>query len=531
MSAILAVPLFSDKLQDVPVATAGDEVVTLGQLAAALETSHAKRKEGEPGARMEFAPMLERLLNARLILTEARAMGIGELPQVKTATEDFERVTFREALQRRATEGTAPDAMEVEKAYRNATREWKVTSVLFKEEASASAFVAALKAGGDFLALAKQAEADGKAKVDPAKDFVRGDALLPAVYAEISPRKPGEVTGLVKLKDGVAVARLDEQRQGEDPALRATFEAQSIERQNKEKLKAFYADMVKRLVKIDKATLRSVDFTRPKAVIEKWKTDKRPLARIQGAAPVTVGELVHAQLTQFFHGVDPKKGVKANAMNEQTLDALVSERIVPVEARRLGLHETPEYRRRLAAQIDGVVFNLFVQRAIVPEIQITDEQVRAHYDGNKKAFTYPVFYRLEGLAFGAVKDAQAAFDKLRGGTDVKWLKQNAAGQLDPEKAALHLDNSVLSEKALPEDLRARLQGAKPGDARLFTDEGQAYVVRVADVTPEQQRPFEEAQGEIRQKLFFDAVTKGIEDWAAKIKKVRPVHVYLQKISG
>ncbi len=68
---------------------------------------------------------------------------------------------------------------------------------------------------------------------------------------------------------------------------------------------------------------------------------------------------------------------------------------------------------------------------------------------------------------------------------------------------------------MPDELRKQLTAAKVGDVRLFTEGEQSYVVRVSDVTPESQKPFDEVKADIQEKLFFEKVNAAIADWAAQ----------------
>ena len=160
---------------------------------------------------------------------------------------------------------------------------------------------------------------------------------------------------------------------------------------------------------------------------------------------------------------------------------------------------------------------------------MTEKDVRAYYDSHKKEFAYPVFYRLDGLAYENVKDAQAALDKLRAGTDLKWLKANTTGQLDEHKATYKFGGVPIADTGMPASSRSSSPRRRWG--RQAVQRGRPVVrrPRASEVTPESQKPFDEVKADIEQKLFFDKVNAAIADWAGKLRKVRPVKVYLTKI--
>jgi len=527
VDARLEVPLFSERFAEFPVATAGDEVITLDQLSRALADAHSSRKEGQAGGK-DFMPILERLLDVRLLVAEARAMGIDDLPEHEKGLASYDRDALRTALQAKVIAGTVPDALEVEKGYREATREWKIRSAFFPKQEDALSFKSAVLAGGDFSELAHRAVKEGKATFDEGKDFVRTAKLKGEVAAMIAGLSPGAISEPIKLQTGVTIVHVDDIRFVDDPAARGEVERQSIARQNREKLKKYYDGMVKRYTVTDKALLKSLDFEAPKPGLLGYQKDTRTLVRIQGAKSITVGEFAAKLAEQFYHGVErAARDKKINLQKPLILDAMISDRIVPVEARALGLHETVEYRSKRSDYESGQLFRLFLERVIIPEVRISEADLKAYYEQHPKDFTFPAFYRLETIGFAEVKDAQAALQKAQAGTDMKWLKQNAAGQVPDDKLAF--TGGVVAGSAVSDDVRSVLSGVKPGDYRLFTHEGQAFVARVADVTPEATRPLDEVREDVQKAVFGEKLTAAVKAHANEIRKVRPVKVYLTHI--
>jgi PPIC-type PPIASE domain len=177
------------------------------------------------------------------------------------------------------------------------------------------------------------------------------------------------------------------------------------------------------------------------------------------------------------------------------------------------------------------LFAKFVEQAIVPEMKIGDPEVKKYYDEHQKDFMYPAFYKVESLAFSNVKQAQSAVDKLRSGTDFKWLNANAEGQLKPgeRRASLH---GVIVETAMPKELVQALANVKKGDCRLYSvGDDQFYAIHVVEVTPPSPQPFDELKEGIQQRVFGEALGASIKDWAQKLRKARDVKVYLTKIGG
>jgi hypothetical protein len=72
-----------------------------------------------------------------------------------------------------------------------------------------------------------------------------------------------------------------------------------------------------------------------------------------------------------------------------------------------------------------------------------------------------------------------------------------------------------------------ISGAQTGDVRLYTSpEKFYYVLYIQEVFPSQPMPFEELREEISKELFTGKLNKSIDDWAAKLRGVYEVKVYL-----
>ena len=526
--AHLRAPLFSEDFGETPVAKVAGSVVTLGELREALAAAH-EDAHGAAG-KQDFAAILDRLVQVRLFIAEGHDMGLDELEEIKKDVERFRESELREALKREATAGLKPDPAEVEPLVKQVVREWKLRSVLFEKEEDAKGLADAVKAGKPFDELANQAIADKKADGAPAGQFFSRKAVLPEVLAVLEKLEPGAVSPPVKLKQGFTVLRLEEVRYPDDPEERARAEEAVLEKDRRVALRKFYEELVKKHAKIDRALLKRLDFHQKKK-FEALTKDQRPLVRIAGEKPLTVADLTAEVAKDFFHGVDaPARDQKINYKKETKLEIVLARRLYTKEARERGLHLAPAYKQAVKRYGDSLVFGAFVQRVVLPEVDVKESDLRAYYDQHQAEYSYPQFYKLDSVAFAAAKDAEAALEKLRKGTDFEWLKANAERQLPEEQRTVHLDGGTMTARGLPEPIAKALSGTKAGDYRVYAaPEGDAYVIRVLDETPPQPQPYPEAREAIAPKIFREKFDKALADWTAKLRAHHDVKVYVTRL--
>lgn len=518
--------VFSEQYATLPIARVDDRVVTLQDLSDALAATHqahgamAETEKNLPGGKKDYTPVLDRLIGTRLIALEARDMGLDELPDIKEAMEEFREASLREALKARLTRGVTSDPGEVIAVYEDSVREWKVTSRLFPTEEEAKAFAAAVQGG-------KKWEG-GDAQVVSRKQHA-----LPAVVQSLQPLKPGGVTRPLKVEKGFAVLRVDAIEYPESAKARAEAEDWSLGRRQNVALMKVYVELKKKYAKIDQKLLEKLDFEAKKPGFAALRKDARVLVKLKGGADVRVRDLTEAVEADFFHGVEQAvKERKVNTKKLSLLESLLYKRLFDAEARRQGIDKSPEYLKSLSDHRDALVFAKFVEKAVLPDLKITEGDAKKYYEEHKTDYTYPAFYTLSSIAFASPGSAQSALDKLKKGTDFKWLKANAEGLLPEAQRAIDLEGSTLSARGLPPDLAKVMTSARPGDVRLWAAaEGGHYVVLVKAVTPPTPQPYPEAREAIAPRLQKQKVNQALEEWIRKLRKARTVKVYLTRIES
>ena len=294
-----------------------------------------------------------------------------------------------------------------------------------------------------------------------------------------------------------------------------------------EALTTYYKTLAKKHAEIDQKLLRALDYE-TKAGIMKLRNDPRPLARVDSGKVITVANFIEELDKQFYHGVEDAAGQKQlNQKGRVVFDSMLFRVLLLDEAERQNLRATEAFKRPAREATDKILFGAFMQNAILPTIQVTETEGKKYYEEHKKDYTTPAMVRLDGLAFSQVKEAQTAIQKLKAGTDFKWMAQNADGLVPSDKQTFQFAAGPVTVDSMPDGLLKAIAGAKEGEYRLWDGPGgQAYVVRILKEVPPSVQPFADVQEGIQKKLFGEKIAPVVKQWADKLRQHHDVRIYV-----
>ncbi len=524
------VQLFDARSAATPVAKVGTEIITVRDLGEAIAGAHGQQEPGGMQGAVNVSSVLDRLIDVRLIASEAHTMGIDELPEFKAEVQKFTEAALRDLVRRRAAARAKVDKLVVERAYKDAIREWKVASVLFEKEADAKELEERVKAGGKFDELAARAIAEKKAKARQDGEFMADSKLLPEIAAVVRKLPEGTVSGVAAVPGGYVLLRVDGVRFTDDPQKRAEVEAQVRNAAQVKAISQYATALVEKQARIDRKLLASLDYDGKEAPLEKLAKDRRVLARIEGEKGITVAELTQALEKKFFHGAkQAAESKRVNKDKEPVLHAMLVNTLFLKEARRKGIQDTEELKYLVREKRHSLAFGALLERVILPALKIGDGDLKAYHEEHGAEFTYPAMYRLEGLAFSSAAAADAAAKKLRSGTDFGWMRANADGQLDPSKQGIQFSAIPVEVSTLPAGLAGVLAGSKAGDYRTYAQDGVHYVIRTMEFTAPRRRPLDEVRDVVQNKVYAQKIQASLAEWVRKLREHYPVEVLIASV--
>ncbi len=532
---IIKVPIDSKEFSNLPVAIVEDEKITVGDLWDFIKASDKDRDSEVNKEKINYGEILDRLITTKLIVRESINMGLDELPEVKKLIDVYELDTLINELQNEITKDVKADEKQVDIIYREMVKRWRIRSISFQKEEDAKRVEEAIKKGEDFDRACSIARSEGALLSEEEDIVVKPGDLQPRVASVISTMKPGEVSEIIKLEYKQApryvIVKLEEVQYPDDLRAREEAKQKVLNKKKVEVLTKYNERLSKKYVRIDRRLFQSLNYNVSEDQIEKMAKDKRVIAYI-GRYKITVGDFTNALKKRFFHGMDraAREGKITLAKRISLLEEMIGRKLFELEAKRRRIDKRDEYIKKVNRYKEFVLFDTFIKKVIVPEIKISEEELKEYYEKHSSEYTLPKMLKLDSIVLNNKDAAVEVFEKIKKGYEFNWLKENTEGQIKKgSKDLLIFPESPVLESELPESLRSILSGGRVGDARLYSSpEGYHYIIYIRDVFPERLQRFEDVADDILNKLVALKAKKAIDEWGETLREQMNVKIYLYK---
>jgi hypothetical protein len=517
------------------VATVDGEPIRMEEFNQAIASSHGARPGKAKAGNVNFHPILRRLINTRLIMAEAKSMGLGELPEVKNMVADHSRKTLMELLLEQQVRDVTADPGEVDQLYKESVKEWKIKSVVFEKEEDAKKIEEQITAGMAFDEAFEKAVSLGIGKGEAQGQYLKQKELRPRIAELVSNMEAEAVSPIVFLsKKNFVIFKLEGVRypDEEDATAKQNAARLALNQKRVRTANAYYAGLKEKYVTFHAEVFDTIDYESDSSQFEKLSKDPRVVAEIQGQDPFTVGAFTKALGKTFHHGVDAAiESGRVNKKKREVLEDYLQKQVLLKEALKQGMDNTAAYKQRMTAYENSVIFGAFMEKVVAPEIKMTAPELQKYYRDNIETYSSPELVRLQSLVFEEKGDAQEAMDKLSKGTDFEWLRSRAEEQIQNIKGRKPaFEGKLLAVRSLPSGLRKAVSGADSGDFRLYeSPDGLYYVFQVYDVVRSEAQPFESVREEVAEKVYGDKLKQSVENWADQLREHYPVKIFVKDL--
>lgn len=500
------------------LAVVDGDPITEGDLKYALSISH-RREDLSSAGTLDIRQYVDKLVDDRLIMNEARNAGMDQYPEVKTAVEAY---ILRESVVKLHDEEilrkVSVTDQETEEFYRNNYERFVLRIIETDSEEKSQAILDELKRGGDFVESAK------RYSIHPAQQgdeiILSGLTLSSGLRETVYGLTPGETSDPIQIGNKYYIVRLVRREEAplqEFGKVRGQVEKVIMKQKEKAKSDEYLAYLRgKAEITIDHELLSEVSLNSSDDERKKWLEDRRPLT-IVNDAELTVSD--------FLSSIPPRNQLS----REQLIQIWIERKLVDMEALNRHYEKNADMKRSIRQYEDQLLKDIFIKRIIFPRIKITEQTMKDYYSQHKDDFRKPMCYKIQQITVKNREEAEELVKSLSGGADFSWLAKRKSVDLRADKGG---DAGCLTKKELPEPVRDLLDTLKTGEASPIVQLDQMYrVFMLRGQEGGMVEEFEKVREAVHRACFLEQLDAQMEKYVNQLKAGARIHINPDEISA
>ncbi|MDO8282740.1 MAG: peptidyl-prolyl cis-trans isomerase [Thermodesulfovibrionia bacterium] len=424
--------------------------ITRDDLSYSLGVEH-RREDLSTAKALNIRDYLNKLISDRLIVQEARRMGIQEYPEAK---EKIQAYILRESVLMLHEDEILKKVSliqedDIKKYYKDNYKVFKLDVFGLNTKEDALKLKDMVLQGSDISQVSK--EDAGINRIDEGKEFTY-KSLAPSMQKAVSTLNPGEYSDVLEVKGVYYILKLLSVGDAPDDKLesiRAHIVKSLSTLKEEERSNQYLKELREQSsLKIDNDILSSLKLGAEDGERAKLANDSRILVTVNGEV-LTVGEFI-ALLPPVI-----------KITNEQLLNSWITRKLVDQEALRRRHDLQPKLEGMVRRYENQVLQNMYINEVILPNIEVSEEILNAYFDKHKENYLTPARYKIQVITVEKMDEAAEIHSSLVKGSDFSWLaRMRSKDQASAEKGG-SIGWRYISELPLP--LKEIINTLKPGD--------------------------------------------------------------------
>ncbi len=500
------------------LATVNGQPVTLEAVEQRLAALHTGTQEGAQQA-FDRDRLMFQVINDVLLGQEARALGMHEDPPMRAQVDEYRDSILRRMVESEAIGDRArPTDEEIRQVFDEEYRRATHREVTAYQREDALEMRRRIERGEDMEALARELSVDPYAQRGGLVSDVAQADLQREVAAVAFGLQPGELAGPFRTEIGWSVLRLQEVRPA-DPERFADLRGISARMALLQKKERLEAHLARELQRRHPVVVREGVVN---AILPEQGPDGRLMPRMPDgdAIAVSVGRERAVTATAYARALAKRwRGVRnleaATAAAPIILQKLIHDELLVAEALRLELHRRPEVVRAVEARETQLLVPRFLEEVVAGGVQVSQEEMRAHYEAHKGRFSRPPRVRLGQITVATREEGEEVARLLRGGTDLAWLARRKSIDRFRESGG---DRGWFEPQVGADEFNDDLLSAEPGTVLdPMGLPGNVMVVQVLAREEQGPYPYDQVSGNVREAVFAEKLQQAMATFMDKLR--------------
>jgi peptidyl-prolyl cis-trans isomerase C len=294
----------------------------------------------------------------------------------------------------------------------------------------------------------------------------------------------------------------------EFPKIKGALE-KKLRREREEELSKNYLNMLRQryLVKINHELLKEVDLNGTTTEIVE-KRGNEVIVEIDDEK-MTLFEFIN--LSKYYSDKD----------KDRILNAWIDRKLIEKEALKRNYINDSNFKKGVDHFKRLLLRNLFIQKVIIPQIIITEEDLKRYYEENKDKFKVPVRYYLAQITTNSTKEAQEIMNALKNNADFQMLAKKKSLDIFADEGG---KIGWITKDRLIKPITEKIDEMRIGDFEMFEINNYYLIIKLLDKTKEVFYPFDFVKDQIKNDLLEQKINESLKRYAEEIKKEITIRV-------
>lgn len=448
----------------------------------------------------DYHKLLKKLINDRLIIQEAEALGIPSEDYFREFLDEQKRGLVSRLYVRKnlpAIDSIGADSIAA--YFRGNYRKVRVRTIAVATAAAAESLVALVKAGADMDSLAKARSLDVHRYMGGLHSFKYWANIELDLRDYLQGATKGQLIGPFPFRQVSAIMRVEDTAPAnpeELPALRGMIK-EALRAQSAEAAwKRFVGNLRDRYsVVIDSAAIAAIVENTTSVLDSTFQYgSERPVAVMAGQVIADESRLRRATA----HAAMSNATAPVATLLYQTLDGLLQEAVLYRAGLDAGLDADERIVRQLAVASDSALIEIYLKETVVAAIKFNRDEFQQYYREHQADFRDPDQINIREVTVASAATADSAVALLHEGADFGYV----AGRFrkDPKELAERVQ--WISLAAFPPSIRADLEQIKVGgNSQAYPTEDGWVIFKLLDRRQGELRRMDEVEMKIREAMF------------------------------
>jgi peptidyl-prolyl cis-trans isomerase C len=247
---------------------------------------------------------------------------------------------------------------------------------------------------------------------------------------------------------------------------------------------------------------------------------KRVVARVNQV------EITYAEFQRRLEGLQQQRGPVRPEQFKEVVHGMVQEEILLQDATTEGLDQEAAVKARLEQARRQVLIQTLLQRKVIAQAQVTDEEARKMYEDNKPLFSTETM-RVSHILLKTEAEAEAILKELQAGKDFAELaKANSQDTGSAEKGG---DLGELRRGQAVQEFEEAAFRLKEGELSVVVKTQYGYHILKGGAHVTAVEPFDEVKDRIRQSLVQQKQQETFMAFMADLEKKAKTEIFEDRL--